>query len=202
MRIITIGREFGSGGRELGKRLADALGVPCYDKEIIREVAMLQGIPSSQVENVSQMEIASIYTGTIGNTFASNVYFNKLAMDVMIEQTNVIKKLAKTDCVIVGRQADLILKDYNSLNLFVYADFESKLKRCLARAKAGETEKDIIKQMKKIDKERASRRSIMSAEKWGRKENYHFCINTSGKDIKSLIPALKELALAWFKDKE
>ncbi len=200
MNIITIGREFGSGGRELGKRLADALGVPCYDKEIIDEVAKFQGITPDHVEHITQTDIRRIYAGTIGRTMMSPVYYNSAAIEIMVAQQDVIKKLASQgDCVIVGRQADIILAGMKPLNLFVYADKESKLKRCLERAHEGETERSIGKQMKKIDRDRASNRRIMTESEWGKRESYHLCINTSGVEIKDIAPALAEYAKAWFK---
>ncbi len=200
MRIITIGREFGSGGRELGKRLADALGIPCYDKEIINEVAKLQGITTDMVEYITEADINSVYAGTIGRTFYSPVYFDTQAINILIEQTNVIKNIAsKGDCVIVGCQADIILSDMNPLNIFVYANKESKLERCLSRSTTNETEKEILKKMKKIDKSRSASRTLMCGGKWGEKENYNLCLNTSNKDIKSLIPVLVQFVNEWFK---
>ncbi len=197
MKIITIGREFGSGGRELGKRLADALGVPCYDKEIIAEVAKLQGVSPEYVERITQTDIVKVYAGTIGRSTYAFAY-NQTAVNVMTAQREVLKKLATEDCVIVGRQADIILQDLEPLNLFVYADKESKVRRCLARAYEGESEKDIVKQMKRIDKDRAATRRMIGGGEWGDRENYHLCVNTSGKEIKTLIPALVAYVNAWF----
>ncbi len=197
MKIITIGREFGSGGRELGKRLADALGVPCYDKEIIAEVAKLQGVSPEYVERITQTDIVKVYAGTIGRSTYAFAY-NQTAVNVMTAQREVLKKLATEDCVIVGRQADIILQDLEPLNLFVYADKESKVRRCLARASEGESEKDIVKQMKRIDKDRAATRRMIGGGEWGDRENYHLCVNTSGKEIKTLIPALVAYVNAWF----
>ncbi len=203
MRVITIGREFGSGGRELGKRLADALGIPCYDKEIIYEVAKLQGTTPDHVEYITQLDVRRIYNATIGGTMYPPTYYNHTAINVLMLQTEVIKKLAsESDCVIVGRQADTILADMKPLNLFVYADKESKLKRCMERAKEGETEKYILKQMKRIDKARAANRRIMRSSEWGKRENYHLCINTSHVDIKDIVPALVEYSKIWFNKEE
>ncbi len=197
--IITIGREFGSGGRELGKRLADALGIPCYDKEIIDEVAKLHGITPDHVEYITQLDIRSIYTSTIGRTMYEPTYYHHTAFNILKSQTDVIKKLASEgDCVIVGRQADTILTDMNPLNLFVYANKEAKLKRCMERATEGETEKYILKKMKKIDKVRAANRRFMRNSEWGKRENYHLCINTSEIEIKTLVPALAEYVKMWF----
>ncbi len=202
MKIITIGREFGSGGRELGKRLADALGVPCYDKEIINEVAKLQDISPEHVEHITTADIRQVYPITIGRTLLTPIYYNNNAIQVLASQQDVIKKLAaQGDCVIVGRSADIVLADMNPLNIFVYADKASKLQRCLDRAQEGESEKEILKQMQKIDKDRASNRRMMMEGEWGKKETYHLCVNTSGMEIKALVPGLAEYAKNWFASK-
>ncbi len=197
--IITIGREFGSGGREMGKRLADALGIPCYDKEIINEVAKLHNISPERVDKITQSDIMTVYPGTIGRTFSSHIYYNDSAIKVMSSQYDVIKRLASEgDAVFVGRNADVVLKEYNTFNIFVYADSESKLKRCMARSEGGETEKEILKAMKKINKDRASNRRLMTDDAWGKKESYHLCIDTSGRQIKALVPFVAEYIKAWF----
>ncbi len=203
MRIVTIGREFGSGGRELGKRLADELGVPCYDREIIIEVAKSKGISPGRVERINEADIRRLYSGTIGRTIYAPLYYDKRALDVISAEKDVIRRLASGgDCVIVGHDADIVLKEMNPLNIFVYADREAKLRRCMSRAKNGETEKEILKHMKKIDKDRASNRSITCNSEWGKRENYHLLVNTSGREIKSLIPALSEYVKAWFAKEE
>ncbi len=197
--IITVGREFGSGGREVGKRLADALGIPCYDREIILEVAKLNGITPDKVERITEADIRRVYAGTIGRTVCAPVYYDRGAFDIMAAEKDIIRRLAvEGDCVIVGHHADILLSDMKPLNIFVYADKESKLHRCLTRAKNGESEKVLKRYMKKVDKERAANRSMISNSVWGKRENYHLCINTSGTEIKSLIPALAEYVKVWF----
>ncbi len=199
MKIITIGREFGSGGRELGKRLAEALGIPCYDKEIIHEAAKMHGLSEEYVENISAADIRVIYPATIGRSFAAGIYYNDSAVKALSSQQTVIQKLAmQGDCVFIGRGADAILKELNPLNIFVYADKETKLKRCLERGEPGETEKEILKQMQRIDKSRANTRNLLTDSAWGKKETYHLCINTSGLEIKAMIPGLLEYVKKWF----
>ncbi len=199
MRIITISREFGSGGRELGKRLAEHLNIPCYDKEIIAEVAKLQGISASHVERISQADARKVYAATIGRSFGSSLYQNTQAMQFLAAQEEVIRKLASQgDCVIVGQNADVLLKEFHPMNVFVYADQEAKLRRCLDHIRPGETEKDIRAQMKRIDKARASNRRLLSDLPWGSRESYHLCINTSGRELKALVPALAEFTRVWF----
>ncbi len=197
MRIITISREFGSGGRELGKRLADALGIPCYDKEIIHEVARLQGVTPEHVERITETDIRHIYAATIGRTLSTPIYYNDSVIQLMVAEQEVIKKLASQgDCVIVGRSADIILEEYSPLNFFVYAKKESKLKRCMEREQ--ETEKELLRQMKRIDHGRAANRRMLTDKEWGRKESYHLCINTTDIDIKAIIPGLAAYVNSWY----
>lgn len=199
--IITISREFGSGGRELGKRLSEALGIPCYDHQIIEMVAKEQGLDKNYVAHMSENDLRAAYPATIARGFVAQSYTVQQSVQIAAAQHRLIRELAeKGDCVIVGRCADTILEDLSPLNIFVYADKDSKLNRCLARADKGEalTRREILRKMKQIDRNRAEYRKIYSGTTWGRKENYHLCINTSGKEIKSLIPALTAYAKAWF----
>ena len=200
--IITISREFGSGGRELGKRLSDALGIPCYDHQIIEMIAKDSGFNEDYVANVSEKSIEVIYPMTIGHHFSvPAIPFLDQSIRVSTEQRTILEGFARQgDCVIVGRCADVILQDYHPLNIFVYADTESKVRRCMERAGADEklTADEIRKQMKRIDKERTQYRQMYSDTKWGAKEAYHLCINTSGREIKSLIPSLAQFCRDWF----
>lgn len=201
MRIITISREFGSGGRELGKRLSDTLGIPCYDHEIIDMVAEKHGLDKNYVSHVSEKDIRVFYPSTIGHRFLTNQSALSQPVKVAVAQQEMIRQLARQgDCVIVGRCADVLCRDMNPLNIFVYADRLSKLQRCEKRADESEhySEKEMFRKMKQIDKERAAYRELFTEEKWGRKECYHLCINTSGKEIKNLVPAVAAYANAWF----
>lgn len=201
MRIITISREFGSGGRELGKRLADALGIPCYDHEIIDMVAEKHGFDKNHVAHISEKDIRVFYPTTIAHRLVVPHPITQQSISITLAEHELIKELANEgDCVIVGRCADIILRDMNPMNIFVYADRQSKLKRCKNRAEENEhfAEKEILRKMKQIDKERAAYRSLFTEEDWGRKESYHLCINTSDKEIKALIPAVTEYVRLWF----
>ena len=202
MKIITISREFGSGGRELGKRLAAALGIPCYDNEIIEMIAKENGFDERYVANVSEKSIESAYPLTIGHRFTmAPMQLMDQSIRVATAQRKIIENFAEQgDCVIVGRCADVILEDMKPLNLFVYADMDSKLQRCLERAPEGEnlSKNELERKIKQIDKQRAQHRQMYSDTKWGNKEGYHMCINTSGKEIKKLIPALTQFVNAWF----
>lgn len=200
--IITVSREFGSGGRELGKRLADALNIPCYDHQIIEMIASEHGFNEEYVANISERSIEALYPMTIGHHFAMPpIGVMEQPIRVAAAQRKIIENFAaQGDCVIVGRCADVILRDYQPLNLFIYADTESKVRRCMARAAEGETlsAQEIEKQMKRIDKDRVQHRRMYDDSKWGDKGNYHLCINTSHREIKNLIPALAQFCKDWF----
>ncbi len=204
MKIITISREFGSGGRELGKRLADELGIPCYDHEIIEMIAKENGFDERYVANVSEKSIEAAYPLTIGHRFAMPpMQIMDQSIRVAAAQRQIIENFAKqSDCVIVGRCADVILEDMKPLNLFVYADMASKVQRCKDRAPEGEnlTDNELVRMIRQIDKQRTQHHQMYSDTKWGAKEGYHLCVNTSGKEIKTLIPALAQYVNAWFGD--
>lgn len=200
-KIITISREFGSGGRELGKRLADELHIPCYDHEIIDMVAQQYGFDKKRVAHVSEKDIRVYYPSTIARRFLSMDSTLQQSLKIVEAQQEMVKQFAdQGDCVFVGRCADVICKEMNPFHIFVYADQQSKVERCKRRASAEEhmSEKEILKNMKKIDKERAEYRKMFTDDKWGNKMSYHLCINTSSKEIKPLIPGIVEYVNGWF----
>ena len=203
--IITISREFGSGGRELGKRLSEALEIPYYDHEIIELIAKEHGFDEQYVNHLSEKRIQAFYSCTIGRRFATTPdYVTQQKVKIAGEKQKILEKFARQgDCLIIGRCADIILKEYQPFNVFVYADEAAKLKRCLERADEKENikEKEILRMMRKIDKERAEYRAFYTDIKWGRKENYHLCVNTSGVEIKDLIVPLCTYIRAWHQTK-
>ena len=202
MRIITISREFGSGGRELGKRLADALGFAYYDREIVSSIAEKCNLDEGYVENVLRKGLTINVPITFGHTF----YFysdptSENELKVLNTQQQIIKELAlRGDCVMVGRSSGIILEKYNPLRLFVYADMEWKVKRCRERASAEEhlTDRELEKKIRQIDAGRARHQKLLTDRKWGAPEGYDLCINTTNMEIKKIIPGLKEMALCWF----
>ena len=205
-RIITINREFGSGGRELGKRLADALGIPCYDHEIIEMIAKENGFDERYVANVSETSIEAAYPLTIGHRF--NVPLMPV-MDqpirVAVAQRKILENFAeKGDCVIVGRCADVILRSFDRLRIFVYASMDSKVARCQARAPEGEnlSRKEMERRIHQVEKSRAQFREMYTDSRWGAKESYDLCLNTSHREIKDLIPALVSFTECWFGKEE
>lgn len=200
--IITISREFGSGGRELGKRLSDVLEIPCYDKEIIQMIAEKQGFDEQYISHVSERNLQTVYPLTIGRRFTMTQNpITKQAVTIATEQQKIIENFARQgDCIIIGRCADIILKDYSPFNIFVYADMDTKLKRCMERTEEGEnlTSAELKNKIQEIDRKRAKYRAFYTIAKWGASENYHLCINTSGLEIKKLVPTLAEYVSLWF----
>ena len=204
-QIITISREFGSGGRELGRRLSETLGIAYYDQEIITEIAKRTELDEDYVRQITENKPAAPYPIHIGVSFQRTV--NEMFMQkvtVFREQCNLLKELAeRSDCVIVGRCADVILAYLNPFRIFVFADQASKQSRCQARAPEHEkiSQTEMERRMRRIDMNRARQHEMVAGIPWGAKDGYDLCINTSGKEIKSLIPAIANYAAGWFGEK-
>lgn len=195
-RIITVSREFGSGGRELGKRLADELGFEYYDREIIDKVAEESNMDAGYVETVLNGNFSMGVPITFGRTFFYTDALQQNITGLLVAEQKIIKALAEknTDMVIVGRSADALLKEYKPFNIFVYADMESKMKRCRWRAPVNEqlTDRELARKIKQVDAGRKKQRKIITDSPWGKKESYHLCINTTGVKIKSIVPSVAE----------
>lgn len=200
-KIITISREFGSGGREIGKRLADELNYAYYDSEIISAIAKETGLEEEYINNISERGIYP-YAFQFAKSFSMYTPFQSNQTDILVAQQKILKEIAKKgNCVIVGRGANVILKEYNPMNIFVYANMESKINRCREKAKKDEnlSDKELINKIKQIDKNRADFHKIISNIEWGKKENYHLCINTSNIEIKNIIPSLADYVKNYLK---
>lgn len=202
MRIITISREFGSGGRELGKYLAQQLGFDYYDSEIISAVAKMSGLDKHYVEDKLDGHGWNEFPMTYQRTLSSSNYVNASKIALLLQQKDVIEQIGALgkDFVIVGRNADVILKEYHPLNLFVCATQEAKLQRCVERAPEGEhfTNKELLQKMKQIDRMRYRTREILSDASWGQRDAYDLTINTSNWQIKDLAPVVTDFANSWF----
>lgn len=202
MRIITISREFGSGGRELGKRLADLLGFDYYDREIIQAVAARSGIDEKYAQTMLEMPVWKKFPLHFRSSFAPLQPEQQLHTNLLLEQRRVIEAIAQSgrDCVIVGRNADVLLRSYQPFNIFVCAQLEAKLRRCQERAPEGETltRKELERKIRSIDKARRQTRDIISGSRWGERGSYHLTVNTTEWDIKELVPAVAEFANRWF----
>lgn len=199
-KVITIGREFGSGGREIGRRLAEELGYAYYDNEVITQIVKETSLSEEYIKDVMEAKPQRLFPIRVGTTFSlDDDYSIKQMQDIYAAQTRVIKEMAhRSNCVIVGRCADYILENEKGIQLFrifVYADIEARVKRCFDRAPEGEhyTEKEMIKQITRIDKSRASYYNNYTLRKWGDKEFYDFCVNTTGVDIEAMVPHFAKL---------
>ena len=202
MKIITISREFGSGGRELGKRLADALGFDYYDREIIAAIAQARGLDENYVEHALENHEWQHIPLTFHHSFTSVSVMQTIHTELLREQRRVLDGIANagTDCVIVGRNADILLRDQKPLTIFICADMDAKVRRCMERAPESEhlSRRQIQQNIRRIDKNRARSREMISDSKWGLGSSYHLTINTSGWNIKELTPAVADFARRWF----
>ncbi len=199
--IITISREFGSGGKEIGKRLADELGYAYYDSEIITLLAKETGMSKEYLENISEKGMYP-YAFQFAKSFATYSVMQNNQTEILIAQNKILKQIAeKGNAIIVGRGADIILKEYNPMKIFVYASLEAKINRCREKAKKDEEEfsvKEYEKKIKEIDKNRINFYNLISNCEWGKKENYNLCINTTNVQIKKIIPSLKTYIENWY----
>ena len=195
-KVITITRQFGSGGREIGKKLAEAYGIPFYDNEIISRAAKDTGFAESAFERAEDKASNSLlYSIAMGmNVFSSqDVGFSGLSLDdrIFLAQSKVIRNVAKEGpCVIVGRCADYILKNQeNVVNLFIRATLDFRIKRAI-EVEGIPKEKSAEMVMKK-DKSRANYYKYHSGERWDNVLNYDFAIRSDLCGIDGTVACLK-----------
>lgn len=176
-RIITISREFGSGGRFIGEEVAKKLGIAYYDKNIINDIAEKSGLSPEYVQKNAEL---SPKKGLFAYAFAGRDITGKSVEDMVYEaQRKVILELAeKESCVIIGRNADYILKDRDDvLNVFIHGDTPEKIQR-ITRLYNVEEQK-AVKMMVDIDKRRMANYNFYTDQKWGKASNYTLCLNSS-----------------------
>ena len=200
MNIITISREFGSGGRTIGRALAETLGYKYYDKEIIQEIAKQVNLSEEEVMKLSEENKATF----LQMPFENYTGMARRSVDVLRAQRQVLLQIAEKNenCVIIGRSGGAILGDEHPLRLFIYADTQTKLDNIRATQEkyANSTDKQIIRTMKRIDSIRAAYFELVSGEQWGDRNNYDLCINTSGCAMKNLVKPIADYAVSWFED--
>ena len=161
--IITISREHGSGGREIAMKLAKELNIPFYDKEICSLLAKDSGISPTYIDNI---ENTNLYSSFVIN------------QDIIKEQTELLNRIADNGaCIILGRAADYILRDYSLCKVFIYASDDYKVKRVMKNYK--DKRKDAQNNIEKSDKRRAKFYEDLSGRKWGESKNYNLCIDSS-----------------------
>ena len=199
--IITVSREFGSGGKELGKLISELLNIPFYDSEIINMLSLKTGLSVDYIYKTSESGINNPINN-YARSFSCISSINNNKIDLMINEQKIIKEIANNgSCVIVGRAADTILKEYNPFRIFVYSDMESKVKRCFENASKTEKlkEKEIIKNIKEIDKNRKKYYDIISNNIWADKSNYDLCVNTTNKNLDDIAKAVVSYIKLWEK---
>lgn len=176
-RIITISREFGSGGRFIGKEVAKKLGIAYYDKNIISQIAEKSGLSPEYIQENAEL---SPKKGLFAYAFSGRDITGKSVEDMVYEaQRNIILELAeKEPCVIIGRNADYILKDREDvLNVFIHGDMPEKIQR-ITRLHNVE-EKEAVKMMVDTDKRRRTNYNFYTDQNWGKASNYTLCLNSS-----------------------
>ncbi len=196
-KVITISREFGSGGREFARRLADKLNFAYYDREIISEIAKRTNLAEEYIQNLNEQRPAPLLPITIGSTISPvmDVVWEQ-HNQIFVEQSNLLKELAeKSDCVIVGRAADYVLEEFNPFRIRLYAQLDSRIERCKSRARDGEnlTDRQYKSKINEIDKNRAKYYQFYTGKKWTDPLNYDLCINTTNQDIKKLAEFFAEI---------
>ena len=203
MNIITISRQFGSGGRELGKRLSEYLGYDYYDKEIIVAIAEKLKLDEKYIENMSEKLLVQDFNFHFGYSIGNNFAGENNSIEILKTQTDIIHNIANKgeNFIIIGRAADALLKQYNPFNIFVYADKHSKISRCLDRdpSKTEKDAKELERQINKIDKQREKYCSMRGDGRWGDKDRYNLCVNTSKVHIKDIVASVGEYAKSFFK---
>ena len=176
-RIITISREFGSGGRFIGEEVAKKLGIAYYDKNIIGQIAEKSGLSPEYIQENAEL---SPKKGLFAYAFSGRDITGKSVEDMVYEaQRNIILELAeKEPCVIIGRNADYILKDRDDvLNVFIHGDMLEKIKRITGLYNV--KEKEAVKMMADTDKRRRTNYNFYTDQNWGKASNYTLCLNSS-----------------------
>lgn len=205
MRIITISRQFGSGGRELGKRLADRLGWDYYDKEIIDTLAAEHGLDPEYVKRALSNHGWHNVQLSYRNSFSNLLYHPGTGTQLLCREREVLKSIAAlgNDSIIIGRDADVILEDYHPFRIYVCAEIQARLARCMKHEASRPqeerlTEKQILRNIRKIDKNRSSTREIISGRPCDDCSAFELIVNTTGWEIKKLTAAVGDFAMQWF----
>ena len=207
MKIITISRQFGSGGRELGKRLADHLGWDYYDREIIDQLAAEHSLEPDYVKNVLANHGWHNLQLSYRNSFSHALFDPGIGTQLMIREREILQEIGAlgNDCVIIGRDADVILEDRHPFRVFICADIEKRLERCMRHEKKRPeeeqlSERQVLRNIRRIDRNRARTREILTGRMNGDGSTFDLTVNTTGWEIKKLTGALADFALRWFEN--
>ena len=205
MRVITLSRQFGSGGSEIAKRVSEKLGIKYADKSILAEAAAGSGIAKEHCENADERRTNSFLFSLAAAHYAgsaASIQINDIITDdkLFIHTADAIKRLAGEPCIIVGRCADDILSDRPILRVFVYASLQSRI------ARIGKlydlSDKAAATLIKKTNKKRANYYNFYTSKTWGEAQNYDLCINSDALGIEGTADTICGFAAACEKQKE
>lgn len=188
-RVITISREFGSGGRTIGKAVADELGIPCYDNEILQEIAQKSGFSEAYIKEAGEYAPG----GFLASAFSHPASGPNNTDYLWKMQYQLITELAQQgNCVIVGRCADYILRDKaDCLRVFIHADMSFRVERIVNVY--GEGEKSPEQRLRDKDKRRAAYHRFYTDMKWGHAQNYDITLNSGTLGIQQCVHIIKSL---------
>lgn len=190
-RIITISREFGSGGRTIGREAAERLGIPCYDHELLDKIAEKTGFSKEYIEERGEY---AAYGGWFANAFSDRDYSGRSTQDYLwgIQRKLILELAEKESCVIVGRCADYILKDTaDCLTVFIHADMAKRAERIVKQY--GERDDAPEKRLKDKDKRRAAYYQFYTDRKWGDVKNYHIALDSGVLGIEKCVDIITDL---------
>ena len=196
--IITIGREYGSGGRQIGQALAGRLGISFYDKELITLAAKKSGLSDEFIEHNEQRVKGGLMHSFATSSAYHNGFFSgqylPLSESIFISQAQVVRDIAARErAVIVGRCADYILSGRkNTVNIFIHAPIEDRVRRIMALYQLSEA--DAMKAIATSDKERGNHYFRYTDRKWGKAQNYDLSINSSLLGIEGTVEMLADVA--------
>ena len=201
--IITIGRQFGSGGHEIGNRLAERLDIPLYDHNLIRMAAKELKVSDEEASRVDETILGRFLSAYVVGTgdytaFMSQEAYGVPLSDRMYEtQTKIIKKLAdQSSCIFVGRCADYVLGDYtNCINIFIHAFKDDRIRRIMNIYKL--TERQAWDKIKKVDKERRLYYEAHTGREWGSSESHEILFNASLLGVDGVVDAMEAIYKTW-----
>ncbi|WP_317854090.1 cytidylate kinase-like family protein [Chakrabartyella piscis] len=198
-KVITINRQFGSGGREVAKRLSDALQIAYFDKEIIRRIAAQTNLAEEFVEVCSENQAWSQSHLSYSSTFTMPTF--SLSDTIHTTQVNVIQKIVEQgdDCIIVGRCANTLLKD-KALKVFIYSsDMDARIDRCYAKVPDEKyiSRAEMKERILSVDKQRAKYHRFYTDEIWQDMTGYNLCIDTAYVDIKKAVEMIAMTYQDW-----
>ncbi len=196
--IITIGRQFGSQGREIGEKIAKLFNIPCYDKELLSRAAKESGFCEEMIQNHDERPTNSFLYNLVMDTYsfgynASSFIDMPISHKVFLAQFDTIKKIAdEGPCVIVGRCADYALSEYkNCVNIFIYAEEQAKIRHLCERFPDLNEQKARDMIVKK-DRQRQSYYNYYSSKKWGRADSYDLCIDSSKLGVDGTVKLIAQ----------